>query len=175
MKTRWISNKTVKIGGIYSSLEEAFEFCWSSFADEHNTLVKSTRRNVKLNKFGCGTSWLPDILIFKHWFTSSVWYFCRWVADVPPRETSPAAKSEAKRLFSQATTHFLPVRSKYLFTLTYLICDDPVSRWAQRSFAPSQKSRRNHRSFVWTDVLSSMVFVSVQELSGTASKESSVQ
>ena len=35
-------------------LEEAFEFCWSSFTDEHNTLVKSTRRNVKLNKFGCG-------------------------------------------------------------------------------------------------------------------------
>ena len=128
MKTRWISNKTVKTGRIYSSLEEAFEFCWSSFADEHNTLVKSTRRKVKLNKFGCGTSWLPDILIFKHWFTSSVWNFCRWVANVPPRETSPAAKSEAKQLFSQATTHLLPVRSKYLFTLTYLICDDPVSR-----------------------------------------------
>ena len=26
----------------------------------------------------------------------------RWVADVPPRETSPAAKSEEKRMFSQA-------------------------------------------------------------------------
>ena len=35
-------------------LEEAFEFCWSSFAEEYNTFVKSTRRNVKLNKFGCG-------------------------------------------------------------------------------------------------------------------------
>ena len=23
-----------------------------------------------------------------HWFTSSVWNFCRWVANVPPRETS---------------------------------------------------------------------------------------
>ena len=32
--------------------------------------------------------------------TSSVWNFCRWVADVPPRETSPAAKSEEKRMFS---------------------------------------------------------------------------
>ena len=31
------------------------------------------------------------------------WNFCRWVADVPPRETFPAAKSEEKRLFSQAT------------------------------------------------------------------------
>ena len=54
-KRHEFSNKTVKIGGIYYSLEEAFEFCWSSFADEHNTLVKSTSRNVKLNKFGCGT------------------------------------------------------------------------------------------------------------------------
>ena len=35
-------------------------------------------------------------------FTSSVWNFCRWVADVPPRETSPAAKSEQKRMFLQA-------------------------------------------------------------------------
>ena len=39
------------MSGIYSALEEAFEFCWSSFADEHNTLPKSTRRNVKSNKF----------------------------------------------------------------------------------------------------------------------------
>ena len=29
--------------------------------------------------------------------------FCRRVADVPPRETSPTAKSEEKRLFSQAS------------------------------------------------------------------------
>ena len=36
---------------IVFSHEEAFEFCWSSFADEHNTFPKSTRRNVKLNKF----------------------------------------------------------------------------------------------------------------------------
>ena len=55
------------MSGIYSSLEEAFEFCWSSFTDEHSTL--------------------PNILC-NHWFTSSVWNFCRWVADVPPRETS---------------------------------------------------------------------------------------
>ena len=34
---------------------------------------------------------------------SSAWNFCRLVADVPPRETSPAAKSEEKRMFSQAT------------------------------------------------------------------------
>ena len=39
---------------------------------------------------------------FWTYFTSSVWTFCRWVADVPPRETSPAATSVEKRMFSQA-------------------------------------------------------------------------
>ena len=77
----------VNTWGIYSPLEEAFEFCWSSFANEHNTLPKSTRRNVKLNKFAFGTAWLPE-LSCKHWFKSSVWNLCRWVADVPPRETT---------------------------------------------------------------------------------------
>ena len=62
---------------------------------------KSISRNLKLNKFTFGTPRLPDLLS-KHWFASSVWNFCRWVADVPPRETSPAAKSEEKRMFSQA-------------------------------------------------------------------------
>ena len=62
------------------SLEETFEFCSSSFADERNTLPKSTRRNVKLNIFAFGSPWL---LLCKHWFMSSVWNFCRWVADVP--------------------------------------------------------------------------------------------
>ena len=36
-------------------------------------------------------------------FTSSVWNFCRWVTDVPPRETSPSAKSEEKWMLSQAS------------------------------------------------------------------------
>ena len=36
-------------------VEEAFEFCWSSFADENYTSPKSTRRDVKLNKFAFGT------------------------------------------------------------------------------------------------------------------------
>ena len=31
---------------IYSSLEEAFEFCWSSLANKHETLPKLTRRNT---------------------------------------------------------------------------------------------------------------------------------
>ena len=82
-------------------LKKHLSFCWSSLADEHNNLPKSTRRHVKLLKFIFGTSWLPD-LFYKHWFTSSAWNFCRCVADVPPRETSPAGKSEEKRMFSQA-------------------------------------------------------------------------
>ena len=77
----------------YSLLSEdkAFEFCWRLLADEHNSSPKSTRRHIKLDKFIFGTPWLPDLLC-KHWFVSSVWNFCRWVADVPPRETSLAAK-----------------------------------------------------------------------------------
>ena len=111
---QWISNKTVKIGGIYSSLEEAFEFCWSLFTDEHNTLVKLTRKNVKFNKFGCGTPWIPGIL-----FTSPVWNFCRWVTDIPPHQTSPAMKSEAKWLFSKA-----------IFVLTATLhCQQNGRRW----------------------------------------------
>ena len=98
-------------GGIYSSLEEAYEFCWSSLAGEHSTLLKSTRRHVKLGKFVFGAPWLPDLLC-KHWFASSVWNFCRWVADVPPRETSPAAKSEEKRMFSQATIPPVVVKTR---------------------------------------------------------------
>ena len=35
--------------------------------------------------------------------TLPVWNFCCWGADVPPGETSKAARSEKKRLFSQAT------------------------------------------------------------------------
>ena len=82
-----LTKQPILICGIQSSLEEAFEFCWSSFEDEHNTLPKSTRRNVELNKFAFGTPWLPNLLC-KHWFTSSVWNFCRRAADVPPCEMS---------------------------------------------------------------------------------------
>ena len=88
-------------------LEEAFEFCWSSFADEHNTLVKSTRRNVKFNKFACGPPWLPDILC-KHWFMSSVWNFCNWVADVP-RETSQRWRARRNDCFRRLLRFYLPL------------------------------------------------------------------
>ena len=41
-----------------------------------------------------------------------------------------------------------------LWHRTYPICDTPLWKSARRSFAPSQKSRRNHCSYVWTDALS---------------------
>ena len=44
---RRIYNKTLNIRGIYSSLEEAFEFRWSLFADEHKALPKFTWKNIK--------------------------------------------------------------------------------------------------------------------------------
>ena len=46
-------------------------------------IPKSTWRKVK---FFC-----------KHWFTSSVWN-CRWVAEVPPRETSPSGDEGDERV-----------------------------------------------------------------------------
>ena len=50
---------------------------------------------------------------------------------------------------------------------TYTICDASLSRSARRSFAPSQKSRRlTYSSCMWTEVLSDMVFVAVQKVSG---------
>ena len=39
-------------------------------------------------------------------------------------------------------------------------------RTAQSSFAPSQKSRWNHRFYVWAEALSGMVFVPAQKLHG---------
>ena len=47
---------------------------------------------------------------------------------------------------------------------TYPICDSPLWRSARRGAASLQKSRQNHRSYVRTDALSSVVFVPTQKL-----------
>ena len=44
------TTKTVNFARIYSSLEKASEFCWSSFTKDHKTLPESTRRKIKSNK-----------------------------------------------------------------------------------------------------------------------------
>ena len=51
-------------------------------------------------------------------------------------------------------------------TKSYPVSYSPRSRYARASFAPLEKSRQNHRSFVSTEALSGMVFVPTQKLSG---------
>ena len=90
MSTPSIYNRTVNISGIYSSLEEAFEFCWSSFPDEHKTLPKSTKGNVKLNTFVFGTPWPTDMLC-KH-------YLChQYGISVTETQTFLHAKGSQRR------------------------------------------------------------------------------
>ena len=110
---------------------------------------KSTRRNVKLNKFAFETPWLPDLLC-KHWFTSSVWNFCRWVADVPPRKTSLSGDereetSAVRRLLrsptgifafplpssplDQGPVHRLPRTSVGAFHLAYMSRFLRLTKW----------------------------------------------
>ena len=48
---------------------------------------------------------------------------------------------------------------------TYPIWNTPLSRTAPRSFATLQKSRRNHRSCMWTVALSGMISVQAQKYS----------
>ena len=86
-----------------------------------STFPKSTIRPVKLDKFIVGTPWLLDLLC-KHWFVSSVWKFCRWVADdQAPRQTSPAAKSEEKRMFSQASFTAIAPKSSQKITMVSVL------------------------------------------------------
>ena len=56
-------------------------------------------------------------LLTRFWtdFTSSVWNFCRWSADISPGKTSQVARSEEKRLFSQA----IQVRTICTFILDF--------------------------------------------------------
>ena len=83
------------------------------------------------------------------------------------------------RVFS--CKHPLRVRSHYTGWLaemkrypvwyinTYPIYDSPLKSTARHSFAPLQKSRQNHRSYVWREALSGMVFVSAQKGEGGTS------
>ena len=47
---------------------------------------------------------------FRTDFMSSVWNFCHWVADFPPRKNVPVARSKEKWLFSQ--TSYCPWHKK---------------------------------------------------------------
>ena len=78
-------------------------FCWRFIAftfDLCSLLSVIRKQQVKqCNYFVDQSAFLTG---FRTDLSSSVWNFCHWVADVPPRETSPAARSEEKRLFWQA-------------------------------------------------------------------------
>ena len=59
---------------------------------------------------------VQSMLMTRFWtdFMSSVWNFCRWVADVPSRETSSAAKNVASHagVFREARFSSLPCATK---------------------------------------------------------------
>ena len=57
-----MTKQSIFLENNYSSLEEEFECCWSSLADEHSNSPKSSRKNKKLNKFVFGTQRLYQIL-----------------------------------------------------------------------------------------------------------------
>ena len=59
---------------------------------------------------------------------------------------------EAKDVAFRAGTKSYPVSCVTICA----VCDSTLRRSAQR-FAPLQKSRRNHRSYVWTEALSGMI------------------
>ena len=61
-----------------------------------------TRRKVRAQK--ALQTWRTGVMLPQkiYNFTSLVWNFCRWGADVPPDETSLATRSKEKRLYSQA-------------------------------------------------------------------------
>ena len=64
-----------------------------SFVGAHSQMNTTLFQNRPVEtqnrkKIAFGTPSLPDLLTRKHWFTSSVRNFCRWVADVHPRETT---------------------------------------------------------------------------------------
>ena len=59
---------------------------------------------------------------------------------------------------------FLVCAGKSYFALA-LICDPWLYRSVRHSFACWKKSRLDHRSCVWTEALSCLVFITVQKLS----------
>ena len=66
---------------------------------------------------------------------------------------------EAKDVFTLYQIAFRVGTKGYRYSVNICaICDSTLS-WSAQLFFPLQKSRRNHRSYVWTEALSSMVFV----------------
>ena len=73
---------------------------------------------LELHRVYIWPSW-PFVFCLSFVNNSPIWNFCRWVADVIPRETSSAAKSEEKRLFSQANWKLAMKSIKLLADITF--------------------------------------------------------
>ena len=99
---------------VYSTNIDCFDIDSSGF---HLTFVTfylfSVIRKQQLKRCNCSVDQSALLIGFRTDFTSSVWNLCPGVADVPPRETSPAAKSVEKRMFSQANNNRMPFCSVY--------------------------------------------------------------
>ena len=95
---------------------------------------------------------------------SSVWNFCRWVSDVPPRETSPAAKREEKPHREQVdilnAVKRKKLRREILFNITWFLTVIQVSAWsrlAPGTRIPPATQDRSRRPYVigekWSQLL----------------------
>ena len=79
-------------------------------------------------KIGQTYIWNPMTtdLLCKHWFASSVWNFCCWVADVPPRETSQRQRARRngcfRRLCDPRNKHFFDKSSVIKTTGKWSYC-----------------------------------------------------
>ena len=77
-----------------------------------------------------------------------------WIfTSVSVDSTPPSAK-----LFTSSTVRMSARTVPKCGTKPHPLCDTPLSRPTRHSFAPWQKSRGNHRSYAWTEVLSGMIF-----------------
>ena len=86
----------VKIGGIYSRGSVWVLLKLIHRWTQHFSKIDQEKR--KIEQIWMWTPWLPDILC-KHWFMSSVWNFCRWVADVP-REITQRRRARRNGCFA---------------------------------------------------------------------------
>ena len=66
--------------------------------------------------------------------------------------------SPLSSLFTSATIRNTCSHYTKVVDRTHPICDAPFTRSARRSFVPLQKSRRNQRSYMWTEALSGIAW-----------------
>ena len=83
-------------------VEEAFEFCWSSFADENYTLPKWTRREAKFEQICIWNPMTTGFITLTLIYIISM-QFLLLSGRHSSAQTSSAVKSKEKQLFLQAT------------------------------------------------------------------------